>query len=82
MASAFGVPGTVRESVGVLYRRAVEEELLPGSSIEGMATVSLSAATRQHGTPRPLSKFADVSRSNVFATPNKERNSSSGARIL
>lgn len=62
MASALDVPGPVRETAGAIYRRAVEDDLLPGRSIEGMATASLYAAARQHGTPRPLSEFAEVSR--------------------
>ena len=62
MASALGLPEPVRETAGVLYRRAVEENLLPGRSIEGMSTASLYAAARQHGMPRPLTEFADVSR--------------------
>jgi transcription initiation factor TFIIB len=40
----------------------VEDDLLPGRSIEGMSTASLYAAARQHGVPRPLTEFADVSR--------------------
>ncbi|MXR43065.1 transcription initiation factor IIB 2 [Halobaculum sp. WSA2] len=62
MASALGLPESVRETTGVLYRRAVEEDLLPGRSIEGMSTASLYAAARQHGMPRTLTEFADVSR--------------------
>lgn len=62
MGSALGVPEPVRETAGALYRRAVEADLLPGRSIEGMATAALYAAARQHGTPRQLSTFAGVSR--------------------
>ena len=62
MASALGLSKPVRETAGVLYRRAVEEDLLPGRSIEGMATATLYAAARQHGTPRPSAEFAGVSR--------------------
>jgi transcription initiation factor TFIIB len=62
MASALGVAEPVRETAGVLYRRAVEEDLLPGRSIEAMATASLYAAARQHGTPRTLVEFTTVSR--------------------
>lgn len=62
MASALGIPESVRETAGVLYRRAAEEDLLPGRSIEGMSTAALYAAARQQGMPRPLSAFADVSR--------------------
>jgi transcription initiation factor TFIIB len=62
MASALGLPESVRETAGALYRRAVKEDLLPGRSIEGMSTASLYGAARQHGMPRPLTEFADVSR--------------------
>lgn len=62
MASALGLPEPCRETAGVLYRRAVEEDLLPGRSIEAMATACLYAAARQHGTPRTLVAFAQVSR--------------------
>ncbi|WP_207592824.1 TFIIB-type zinc ribbon-containing protein [Halomontanus rarus] len=62
MASALGLPDPCRETAGVVYRRAVEKELLPGRSIEAMTTASLYAAARQHGTPRTLDTFASVSR--------------------
>ncbi|MFB1065273.1 transcription initiation factor IIB family protein [Natrinema sp. H-ect4] len=62
MASALGLPKPCRETAGVLYRRAVEEGLLPGRSIEAMSTACLYAAARQHGTPRTLVAFASVSR--------------------
>ncbi|EJN56978.1 transcription initiation factor IIB [Halogranum rubrum] len=62
MASALGLPEPPRETAGILYRRAVKDNLLPGRSIEGMATACLYAATRQHGSPRTLTTFADVSR--------------------
>ncbi|MDS0478402.1 TFIIB-type zinc ribbon-containing protein [Natrinema sp. 1APR25-10V2] len=62
MASALVIPKSCRETVGVIYRRAVEHELLPGRSIEGMSTASLYAAARQHGTPRTLVEFETVSR--------------------
>jgi transcription initiation factor TFIIB len=62
MASAFGLPDPVRQTAGVLYRRAVEDNLLPGRSIEGMATACLYGAARQQGSPRSLSEFSTVSR--------------------
>ena len=62
MASALGLSNPCRETAGVFYRRAVEEKLLPGRSIEGMATASLYAAARQQGTPRTLVEFTTVSR--------------------
>ncbi|MGQ3413135.1 transcription initiation factor IIB [Natrinema sp. LN54] len=62
MASALGLPEPCRETAGVLYRRAVDEGLLPGRSIEAMSTACLYAAARQHGTPRTLVAFTSVSR--------------------
>jgi len=62
MASALGLPKTVRETSSVIYRRALEENLLPGRSIEGVATASLYAAARQANTPRSLDEMTAVSR--------------------
>ena len=62
MAAALGLPENVRETAGVLYRRALEEELLPGRSIEGMATACLYGAARQTGIARSLAEISDVSR--------------------
>jgi transcription initiation factor TFIIB len=62
MASALGLPKNVRETASVIYRRALEDDLLPGRSIEGVSTAALYAAARQAGTPRSLDEVARVSR--------------------
>ena len=62
MASALGLPDSVRETASVIYRRALDEDLLPGRSIEGVSTSALYAAARQAGTPRSLDEIATVSR--------------------
>ncbi len=62
MASALGLPENVRETASVIYRRALDENLLPGRSIEGVATASVYAAARQAGVPRSLDEVAGVSR--------------------
>ncbi|WP_135533626.1 transcription initiation factor IIB [Halostella pelagica] len=62
MASALGLPENVRETASVIYRRALEEDLLPGRSIEGVATSALYAAARQANTPRSIDEVANVSR--------------------
>ena len=62
MASALGLPENVRETASVIYRRALEEDLLPGRSIEGVATSALYASARQAGTPRSLDEISQVSR--------------------
>lgn len=62
MASALGLSTDIRETASVIYRRALAEDLLPGRSIEGVATAALHAAARQAGTPRTIDEIAAVSR--------------------
>ena len=62
MGSALGLPDTVRETASVIYRRALAEDLLPGRSIEGVATAALYAAARQGNVPRSLDEIRQVSR--------------------
>lgn len=62
MGSALGLPKTCRETGAVTYRKAVDNGLLPGRSIESMASASLYAAARQHNTPRTLAAIENVSR--------------------
>jgi transcription initiation factor TFIIB len=62
MSSALGLPENVRETASVIYRRALAENLLPGRSIEGVATASVYAAARQAGVPRSLDEISVVSR--------------------
>ncbi|GAD51607.1 transcription initiation factor B [Halarchaeum acidiphilum MH1-52-1] len=62
MTSALGLPENVGETAGVVYRRALDEDLLRGRSIESVATASVYAAARQAGVPRSLDEVATVSR--------------------
>jgi transcription initiation factor TFIIB len=62
MASALGVPDPTRETASVLYQQALSNDLLPGRSIEGIATASLYAATRIDAIPRSIDEVASVSR--------------------
>ena len=62
MASALGVPRSVREVASVIYRRALKEDLIRGRSIEGVATATLYAACRKEGIPRSLEEISEVSR--------------------
>lgn len=62
MASALGVPRSVREVASVIYRRALSDDLIRGRSIEGVATGTLYAACRKEGIPRSLEEVAQVSR--------------------
>jgi transcription initiation factor TFIIB len=62
MASALGLPENVRETASVIYRRALSDDLLPGRSIEGVATAAVYASARQAGVPRSLDEVERVSR--------------------
>ncbi|WIV66947.1 transcription initiation factor IIB [Natrialbaceae archaeon AArc-T1-2] len=62
MASALGLPENVRETASVIYRQALEQDLLPGRSIEGIATASLHAAARMEQVPRSIDEIDAVTR--------------------
>ena len=62
MASAMGLPRNVRETAAMIYRKAVNKNLIRGRSIEGVVAASLYAACRQCGVPRTLDEIANSSR--------------------
>jgi transcription initiation factor TFIIB len=62
MAAALGLPQNVRETASVIYRRALDEGLLPGRSIEGVATAALYAAARIGNVARSIDELTAVSR--------------------
>lgn len=62
MASALGVPQSVREVACVLYRRALTDDLIRGRSVEGVTAAALYAACRRGGLPRSLDEITEVSR--------------------
>ena len=62
MASALGLPKPVRETAAVIYRKAVDKNLIRGRSIEGVVAAALYAACRQVSVPRTLDEIASYSR--------------------
>lgn len=62
MTSALGLSNQVRDMSAVIYRRALEDDLIRGRSIEGMATGAFYAACRKNGIPRSLDEIAGISR--------------------
>lgn len=73
MASALGVPDQTRETASVIYRRALDEGLLPGRAIESVATAALYAANRIAGAPRSLGEVTVVSRVEQLRTERAYR---------
>lgn len=62
MSSALGVADQVRDMAAVIYRRALDEDMIRGRSIEGIASASMYAACRQNSIPKNLSEVAGISR--------------------
>jgi transcription initiation factor TFIIB len=62
MTAHLGLPNDVKEAACHIYRKAVEERLIRGRSIEGVAAAALYAACRQWRIPRTLDEIAEVSR--------------------
>ncbi len=62
MASSLDIPESTREVASVIYRRALNEELIPGRSIEAVAASALYAACRQDNIPSSLDEIVSASR--------------------
>jgi len=52
----------VRETAALIYRKAVNKNLIRGRSIEGVVAASLYGACRQCSVPRTLDEIASTSR--------------------
>ena len=61
ISSSMELPRQVREATAMLYRRAMEQNLIRGRSIEAVTAAALYAACRQCGVPRTLEEVADSS---------------------
>jgi len=57
-ASNLGLSKLVRETTSVIYKRAVDKNIIRGRSIEGMLDASLYVACRQKNVPRTLDEIA------------------------
>jgi len=56
LASKIGLHRQVREEAAMLYRRAVQDNLVRGRSVEGVAAAALYGACRRCEVPRTLSE--------------------------
>lgn len=64
MSSALGVPEQVSEMASVIYREALDDNLVQGRSIEGVACGCMYIACRKQQIPRSLDEFESVARVN------------------
>ncbi|RZN44770.1 transcription initiation factor IIB [archaeon] len=62
LSSHLSLPRSIREAAAMIYRRAVEENLIRGRSIESVTAACLYAACRQRGVPRTLEEIAEHAR--------------------
>ncbi len=58
IASAMALPRNVRETAAMIYRKAVNHNLIRGRSIEGVVAASLYGSCRQCNVPRTLDEIA------------------------
>ena len=64
VSSGIGLPRNIRESAAVIYRGAVNKNLIRGRSIEGVVAASIYAGCRQCNVPRTLDEISAASRVN------------------
>ncbi|MDI9644100.1 MAG: transcription initiation factor IIB [Candidatus Verstraetearchaeota archaeon] len=62
MASQLGLSRNIREESALLYRKAVESQLIRGRSIESMTGAALYASCRKYNVPLTLDEISSVSR--------------------
>lgn len=62
MGSALGAPDDVRETAAVIFRTSRENDLLPGRSVEAMASSALYHSFRIQSDSRSLDEIATVAR--------------------
>jgi transcription initiation factor TFIIB len=62
MTSHLSLPRGIRETAAIIYRKAVEQNLIRGRSIESVTAACLYAACRQRGVPRTLEEIAEHAR--------------------
>jgi len=53
--------GPIKENAAVIYRKALEKDLIRGRSIAAIASAALYAACRNSETPRTLGEIAEAS---------------------
>lgn len=73
MASALGVRDIVKRHACGIFSTAVDEGLLPGRSVEAVASAALKCATRVHSFPLTSEQLVSVSRSNRSSIASARR---------
>ena len=61
LSSKLSIPKSIKEEAAIIYRKALNLDLLRGRSIAGIIAASLYAACRANKNPRSLSEISKVS---------------------
>jgi transcription initiation factor TFIIB len=61
LADTLHLPDSIREKAAIIYRRALEEDLIKGRTIAGFVAASVYAACRQARIPRSLQEVSEAS---------------------
>ena len=64
LASSMGLSKAIREETAVIYRRALEKDLIRGRSIDAMVAASMYLANQKLRTARSLDDFVNATRVN------------------
>jgi transcription initiation factor TFIIB len=62
LSSQLGIPRNVKETAAIIYRKAIEQRLVRGRSIEAMVSACVYASARVRRVPRTLDEIAKESR--------------------
>jgi len=62
ISASMGLPRNVRENAAALYRKAVDESLIRGRSVEAVVAATIYASCRQLNVPRTLDEIAAATR--------------------
>lgn len=62
MCNGLGLPENVKEISSAIYRRALDEDLIRGRSIESVAASAIYIAAKERNIPRSLDEVTKVSR--------------------
>lgn len=64
LTSQLSIPRNVKETAAVIYKKAIDNRLVRGRSIEAMIAASVYAAARVRRVPRTLDEISDETRVN------------------
>ena len=65
LSTAIHLPDNAKNNAALLYRKALNKDMIRGRSIDSFVAACIYAACRMHGIPRPLKTIAEESHRDV-----------------